>query len=123
VHAPAADVLSLKLGHEVDAGLVLREDDFHWVLGSNSTIEQVVSNLNSVPNKVLQLQFDEQDTMRTHKFVVEPFPDSAYQKGFLRRLEHMPGFWCCRQPNGPLGKGGTPYAPMILYRGIEHRGR
>lgn len=36
------------------------------------------------------------------------FTDAAVQQGFLKRLGHLPGFWCCRQV--PQGEdGGVPY--------------
>jgi hypothetical protein len=112
----------VKLGQDTEAGALEREDAFHWVLGGNSTVHQVMSRLGSVTHKVIQLHFDKQEAIRSRRFVKEPFPDTALQQGFMTRLKHLPGFWCCRQPNGLFGSGGTPYSPMILQQGIEHRG-
>ena len=36
------------------------------------------------------------------------FTDTAVQQNFLKRLGHLPGFWCCKQvPEGE--DGGVPY--------------
>ena len=40
--------------------------------------------------------------------VFRGFTDTAVQQNFLKRLRHLPGFWCCRQvPEGE--DGGVPY--------------
>lgn len=39
---------------------------------------------------------------------IRGFTDIAAQQSFLKRLEHLPGFWCCRKvPEGQ--DGGVSY--------------
>ena len=103
-------------------GTLVAEDDYHALLGANTSVQQLQEQLGSHAFATIRLEFP-QDTVaaRQNMFAVEPFLDRTLQDGFEKRLQHMPGFWCCRQPDGPLGKGGSPYSPLIMRKGIEYR--
>lgn len=40
------------------------------------------------------------------------FAEPADREGFRRRLEHLPGFWCCKAV-AEGEDGGVSYAPML----------
>jgi hypothetical protein len=117
-----ADILNVKLDVLAPAGEISAEDEYHYRVGANTSVEIMSSRLRHADVKVIQLEFLAAAASQTITFVQEPFRDPVQQRFFLKRLEHMPGFWCCHQPNGPVGKGGVPYNKMILGEGIVHRG-
>jgi hypothetical protein len=116
-----AEVVTIKMDFEAPPGTWIAENDYHARLAANTTISQLQGTLSSHAATTLRLEFPPLGAPSASKFAVEPFPDPSYHKAFLKRLEHIPGFWCCRLPNGPKGKGGTPYNAMIMGKGIEHR--
>jgi hypothetical protein len=115
-------VLTIKLDTHESPGTVVSENSYHMRIGANATVGQLRTALASNEAATLRLEFPQESaSARQDKFALEPFADQKAQDGFLRRIEHLPGFWCCRHPTGPQGKGGTPYSPMILGQGIEYR--
>lgn len=117
-----ADILNVKLDVLARPGEISVEDEYHYRLGANTSVEVASSRLRDADVKVIQLEFLAAATSQKVTFVQEPFRDPVKQRMFVKRIEHMPGFWCCHQPNGPVGKGGVPYNKMIVGEGIVHRG-
>lgn len=102
-------------------GTLTTEDAYHLRAGPNTTLGALQARLDGAAAKVLRLEFVLLESSDEVTFVLEPFDDPKLQKRFESRLEHMPGFWCCRKPDGPMGPGGTPYGDMLMGRGIVHR--
>jgi hypothetical protein len=117
-----ADIMILKLDILASGGEMSREDEYHYRIGANTSVEIISSRLRDVPVKVIQLEFLAANGSQKLSFVKEPFRDPVQQQMFVKRIEHMPGFWCCHQAQGPVGKGGVPYNKMILGQGIVHQG-
>ena len=114
--------MTLRVEAAQPAGVLVKEDDYHIRIGANPTDKQLQQALSLHQNvTVLKLEFDQQAVHRTNKFFAEPFTLRETQRGFDERMRHMPGFWCCREPDGPHGKGGTPYPAMLEGKGVEYR--
>ena len=119
--AARADAITLKLDESAPAGRVAIEDAYHLRAGPNTSLHTLQESLDAVSASVVRLDFVLLQSSDEVTFALEPFDDQDLQKRFEYRLEHMPGFWCCRQPDGPKGIGGTSYGDILLGKGIVHR--
>ena len=105
-----AGIVTVKLDTSMSPGKLLRENDYHMRLGANTTVDGFQASFGRSDAKVLRLEFPQEGLPALYdQFASEPFGDAKLQDAFVRRISHLPGFWCCRSPDGPKGKGGLPY--------------
>lgn len=116
--AVRADVLNIKLDAAAAPGAVVGEDQYHIRLGAGASDEHWRAAVGQHTARVVRLEFEREAGPNPPAFFAEPFADSTTQTGFIKRLEHIPGIFCCGVRTSP-GRKGAHYKSLLMGNGIE----
>jgi hypothetical protein len=113
-----ADVLNIKLDVEALPGVLVREDEYHVRMGAGATDAQWTTALGEHSAKVLRLEYERGPGKDPARFFAEPFTDASAQAGFMKRLDRIPGIFCCAVRSSPARKGAF-YKSLLMGQGVE----